>query len=412
MLRRPSLGAIFLTVFLDLLGFGLVLPFLAKEARDAFGTPELVATLLGSVYSLMQFLFVPVWGRLSDRVGRRPIIVWSVAGTSLSMAGLGLGLTWGGSVLWLFAARIFAGIATANLGAASAYIADITKPEERARGMGLIGMAFGLGFILGPGLGGALAKVMINGHHGALPCFVAAACSAVNFVWVLFGLPESLPKEHRAERAPRRLAPLDPAAMKAAFSIHGIALCVAVSVLVILSFTNLDPTFTFFCADVFGIDERGTGYVLAGIGVVAALVQGGLTRPLARRFTDAAIIRAGALVQAFAFAALVLAATSGRAFLFVGGGLLAVGNGLTQPSLSAFISTRAPKNAQGATLGVNQSFSSLARTFGPALGGWLYGEIGHRAPYTAAALGLTVALVLAFGLHGRIAGRPASARGG
>jgi MFS family permease len=190
--------------------------------------------------------------------------------------------------------------------------------------------------------------------------------------------------------------------MKEAFSIPGIALCMAVNFLVILSFTNLDQTFTFFCADVFGIDERGTGYVLASIGVVAALVQGGLTRPLSRRFADASIIRAGALVQAFAFAALVLSATTGRPLLFAGGALLAVGNGLTQPSLSAFISTRAPANAQGATLGVNQSFASLARTFGPALGGWLYGVVGHRAPYSAAAIGLTAAFALALALRGRL----------
>src|SRR5258708_26180117 len=169
----PRLGAIFLTVFVDLLGFGLVLPFLAKEARDTFGVSEFVATLLGSVYSLMQFLFVPVWGRVSDRVGRRPVLIWSVAGTALTMGGLGAGLVWGGSVLWLFAARAFGGIATANLGTASAYIADITRPEERAKGMGLIGMAFGLGFILGPGVGGALAKIQISARHGPVPCLVA-----------------------------------------------------------------------------------------------------------------------------------------------------------------------------------------------------------------------------------------------
>src|SRR5579862_8245488 len=130
----PRLGAIFLTVFVDLLGFGIVLPFLAKEARDTFGVGALTATLLGSVYSLMQFLFVPVWGRISDRVGRRPVLLWSIAGTALAMAGLGGGLIWGGSVWWLYAARAFGGIATANLGTASAYIADITKPEERAKG--------------------------------------------------------------------------------------------------------------------------------------------------------------------------------------------------------------------------------------------------------------------------------------
>src|SRR5260221_5292681 len=324
----PRLGAIFLTVFVDLLGFGLVLPFLAKEARDTFGVSEFVATLLGSVYSLMQFLFVPVWGRVSDRVGRRPVLLWSIAGTAFSMAGLGVGLAWGQSILWLFAARVFGGIATANLGTASAYIADITKPEDRAKGMGLIGMAFGLGFIIGPGVGGALAKIDVAGRHGAVPCLVAAALSVVNLVWVALGVAESLPPERRAGTPRRRLAPLNLGAMRDAFALPGVALAISVNFLVILSFTNLDQTFTFFCADLFRIDERGTGYVLAFIGLVAAAVQGGLIRPLARRFDEAALIRAGTLTQAMAFAGLVGAGSVGsRALLYASGGLLAGRNG-------------------------------------------------------------------------------------
>ena len=400
MKSAPRLGGIFLTVFLDLLGFGLVLPFLAKEAHDAFGVSTFVAALLGSVYSLMQFLFVPVWGRVSDRVGRRPVLIWSIAGTVLSMGGLGVGLAWSSSVFWLFAARVFGGIATANLGTASAYIADITKPEDRARGMGLIGAAFGLGFIIGPGLGGALSKIEISGRHGAVPCFVAAALSVVNLVWVVFGLAESLPRERRATAPRRRLTPLNVAATRDAFAIPGVALAVVVNFLVILSFTNLDQTFTFFCADLFGIDERGTGYVLAFIGVVAAIVQGGLVRPLSRRFTEVTLMRMGALVQAIAFAGLAGAGGSGsRAFLYVSSGLLALGNGLTQPSTSAFISRRAPPDRQGGTLGVNQSFASLARTFGPATGGWLYANVGSRAPYAAASIGMVIALALAAGLR-------------
>ena len=400
MKAAPRLGAIFLTVFVDLLGFGLVLPFLAKEARDTFGVSAFTTTLLGSVYSLMQFLFVPIWGRLSDRVGRRPVLLWSVAGTSLTMAGLGLGLGWGGSIVWLFAARVFGGIATANLGTASAYIADITKPEERAKGMGLIGMAFGLGFILGPGIGGALAKIEVHGHHGVIPCFAAAGLSLINLVWVSLGVAESLPPEKRATAPRRKLTPLNIEAMRATFALPGVGLAILVNFLGVLSFTNLDQTFTFFCGDIFGIDERGTGYVLAFIGIVAALVQGGLMRPLSKRFDEAILIRCGTLIQALAFAGLVGAATLGlRAMLFASGGLLALGNGLTQPSTSAFISRRAPADRQGGTLGSNQSLASLARTFGPAVGGWLYGSVGTRAPYTFAALGMVGALGLAMGLR-------------
>jgi MFS family permease len=397
----PRLGAIFLTVFVDLLGFGLVLPFLAKEARDTFGVSELVATLLGSVYSLMQFLFVPAWGRVSDRVGRRPVLLWSIAGTALTMAGLGAALAWGTSVAWLFVARVFGGIATANLGTASAYIADITKPEERTKGMGLIGMAFGLGFILGPGIGGALAKIPVAGRHGAVPCFVAAGLSVVNLAWVAFGVAESLPRERRADRgAPRRtLAPLNVAATREAFALPGVALAVAVNFVGVLSFTVLDQTFTFFCGDVFAIDERGTGYLLAFIGIVAAATQGGLVRPLSARLDEAVLLRAGVLLQAVAFAGFVAAASSAsRVLLYGSGAVLALGNGLTAPSTAAFISRRAPADRQGGTLGVNQSFASLARTFGPAVGGWLYSVIGRRAPYAASSLGMVLALLLALGL--------------
>jgi MFS family permease len=400
MKSAPRLGAIFLTVFVDLLGFGLVLPFLAKEARDTFGVSAFVATLLGSVYSLMQFLFVPVWGRLSDRVGRRPVLLWSVGGTALTMAGLGVGIAWGNSIVWLFAARIFGGIATANLGTASAYIADITKPEARARGMGLIGMAFGLGFILGPAIGGQLAGISIGGRHGAVPCMVAACLSLVNLAWVAFGVGESLPPERRAKAPRRSLAPLNIAALRASFALPGVALAIGVNFLVILSFTNLDQTFTFFCGDLFGIDERGTGYVLAFIGIVAAIVQGGLVRPLSKRFSEPTLMRAGAFVQAVAFACLAAAGGArARPLLFVGGGLLALGNGLTQPTTSAFISRCAPADKQGGTLGTNQSFASLARTFGPAVGGWLYASVGALAPYTAASIGMVVALMFALGLR-------------
>lgn len=400
MKSAPRLGGIFLTVFLDLLGFGLVLPFLAKEAHDAFGVSTFVAALLGSVYSLMQFTFVPLWGRLSDRVGRRPVLIWSIAGTVISMGGLGVSLAWGHSVLWLFAARIFGGIATANLGTASAYIADITKPEDRAKGMGLIGAAFGLGFILGPGLGGALSKIEIGGRHGTVPCFVAATLSIVNLAWVVFGLGESLPPERRATTPRRKLTSLNVEATRDAFALPGVALAVAVNFLVIVSFTNLDQTFTFFCGDLFGIDERGTGYVLAFIGVVAAIVQGGLVRPLSKRFTDATLMRMGAVLQAIAFGALAASGGSGsRAALYLSSGLLALGNGLTQPSTSAFISRRAPPDRQGGTLGVNQSFASLARTFGPATGGWLYANVGPRSPYSVASIGMVVAFALAAGLR-------------
>jgi MFS family permease len=396
-MRRPSLGAIFFTVLLDLLGFGLVLPFLAEEARDGFHTSAFVGTLLGAIYSLMQFLFVPVWGRLSDRIGRRPVMVSSVAATCLGMLGLGLGLAYADNVGWLFAARIFSGIATANLGTASAYIADVTTPEERTRGMGLIGMAFGLGFILGPGIGGALSNVTINGRHGPLACFAAAGLSAINFAWVQIGLAESLPPDKRSQTT-RRLLPFDVVAARDAFSLPGIPLAILVNFLIILSFTNLDQTFRYYNKDLFEMTPLETGLLLASVGVVAAFVQGVLIRPLTKRFRDAPLILVGVFLQMLAFAGIAYAADSGRAALYGACALLAFGNGLTQPTVSAYISKRADPRSQGNTLGTNQSIASLARTFGPAMGGWLYGSLGPRSPYTTAAIGMGIALFVGLAL--------------
>ncbi|MBL8610404.1 MAG: MFS transporter [Myxococcales bacterium] len=397
-MRRPSLGAIFLTIFLDLLGFGLVLPFLGEQARDSFGSTEFVGALLASVYSLAQFVFVPVWGRLSDRIGRRPVLIWSVAATAAGMSFLGLALALHLGLWALFAARVFGGIATANLGTASAYIADITKPEERAKGMGMIGMAFGLGFILGPGIGGALAHVKVNGYEGAVPCFVAAALSVVNLGWVVFGLAESLPPEKRSEKR-RSLAPFDVQSAREAFGRPGVAACILVNFLVLLSFTNLDQTFRYFTKDHFGMNAMMTGGVLAFTGVVAAGVQGGLIRPLSKRIDDARLIQVGVVVQAIAFALLAITPRLGVGALLGACALLAFGNGLSQPSVSAYISKRAPATEQGSTLGTNQAIAALARMVGPGLGGWLYGHVGHLSPYVTAAAGMCVAAALGLTLQ-------------
>ena len=395
--RKASLGAIFLTVFLDLLGFGLVLPFLAEEAVTNFATRAAVATLLASVYSLMQFLFVPVWGRLSDRIGRRPVLLWSVAATAVGMAGLGAALVFGSNVGWLFAARIFSGIATANLGTASAYIADVTKPEDRAKGMGLIGMAFGLGFIFGPAIGGLLADIPVHGRNGSVPCFVAAGLSVINVAWVAFGLGESLPAEKR-NVAKRRLSPLDVAAIRRTLAAPALGRAILVNFIVVLSFTSLDQTFRLFNAQLFFMDRKETGLALGFIGVVAALTQGGLVRPLSKRLEDATLLRFGVALQVVAFAGLALSPSLGRWALYTFGAVLAVGNGASAPSNSAYVSRRAPPGEQGATLGVNQSFSSLARMCGPAFGGFLFDYFDPRAPYVAAAVGMTLALYVAITL--------------
>jgi MFS family permease len=390
--RKASIGTLFLTVFLDLLGFGLVIPFLPGLARS-LGASDFVATLPGSAYSFMQFLLIPIWGQLSDRIGRRPVLLWSIGASALGMAFLGLA----GTLPLLFAARLWSGAATANIAVAQAYIADVTPPERRARGMGIIGIAFGLGFILGPAVGGELSRFPVLGRTGTLPAFVAAGLSVVNLLLALRTLPESLPPEARG-RTVRRAVPLDLRAARAAAHTPGIGAAVAVNFLLILWFAGMEQTFRLFTADRFGLSDAGTGRIFAVVGVTGAIVQGGLVGRLARRFGESPLIRAGLLIQAAAFALLGASPAFGPASklaLYGAALLIAAGNGITTPTVPAYASRRAAASGQGLTLGTLQSASALARVLGPALGGVLYQGIAPSAPYYVGAAGFLVALMLA-----------------
>jgi DHA1 family tetracycline resistance protein-like MFS transporter len=392
--RKASLGTLFFTVFLDLLGFGLVIPFLPGLARD-LGASNFVATLPGAAYSLMQFLFIPVWGRLSDRVGRRPVLLWSIAASSIGMALLGFG----NSLMWLFIARLWSGVATANIAVAQAYIADVTTPETRARGMGLIGMAFGFGFIFGPAVGGILSRYPVPGfaHVGALPALVASALSAINLLLALRTLPESLPPEKRG-RSLRRAVPLDLTAFRAAVQVPGVGVAVATNFFVIMWFSGMEQTFRLFTDDVFGMTAAATGAIFAVVGVVGAGVQGGLVGRLVRRYGEARLIVAGPLILAVAFALLAASPMFGAAAhvaLYAASGLIALGNGIVQPSLPSYVSRRAVSTDQGLALGTLQSASALGRVVGPALGGVLYSSFSATAPYAFGAVGLLFAAILA-----------------
>jgi DHA1 family tetracycline resistance protein-like MFS transporter len=388
-MRKASLGTLFLTVFLDLLGFGLVVPFLPGVARG-HGASDLVATLLGGAFSLMQFLFIPLWGRLSDRVGRRPVLLWSIAASVVGMSLLGLA----GTLAMLFVARLFSGMATANIAVAQAYIADITTPENRARGMGMIGMAFGLGFIFGPVLGGLLGQYEVLGHPGALAAFVAAGLSAINLVMAAVTLPESLPPERRGQ-SQRPLTPLDLHAVREAARLPGVGLAIAVGGSVILWFAGLEQTFRLFTQDAFGMTVLGTGMVLTMVGVISALVQGGLIHRLSRRYGEANLVRAGAFFLTAAFAAIWSCPSVGISMLWVGSALTAIGTGLLTPSLSSYVSRQAPRENQGTTLGVLQSMNALARVLGPLAAGVLYQRYGMKGPYAAGTVGMFAAALLA-----------------
>jgi len=390
--RTASIGTLFLTVLIDLLGFGLVIPFLPGMARR-LGAGDFVATMPGAVYSIMQFLFIPIWGRLSDRIGRRPVLLWSIGATSVGMALLGMAPT----LPLMIAARVFSGIATANIAVAQAYVADVTAPEHRARGMGIIGIAFGLGFILGPFVGGELSRFPVFGREGTLPSLVAAGLAAVNFMLALRTLPESLPAERRGKQL-RRAVPLDIGALRAAVAVPGVGVAVAVNFAMVLWFAGMEQTFRLFTADGFGMSDAATGRIFGVVGIVGAIVQGGLVRRLAPRFGEARLVHWGVWIQAAAFALLGFSTDFGAwgvLALYTSAGMIALGNGLTTPSLPAFASRRASTTTQGVTLGALQSAAALARAVGPLVGGAFYAAVDPRAPYLAGAVGLAAAALLA-----------------
>ena len=395
-MRKASLGTIFLTIFLDLLGFGMVIPFLPGVARH-LGASDFVATLTGSIYSLMQFVFVPVWGRISDRVGRRPVLLVSIAATAAGMVLLGFADT----LVLLFAARVFTGLATANIAVAQAYIADITPPEGRARGMGLIGLGFGLGFTFGPLFGGLLTAMAPSLRPGVVPSLVAAGLSAVNLVMASITLPESLPVERRGRPSTHRRSPLDLGGLKRAFAQPSLGRALGINFLVVFWFAGMEQTFRLYTDDVFHMSDWGTAQMFFIVGIAAAIVQGGLIGRLTRRFGETRLLTAGLLLEGVGFVMLDVAphvTVSPVGALALCCILIAGGSGLVTPSVSSYVSRTAGQEVQGLTLGTMQSLSALARVLGPAVGGILYQVVAPPAPYLAGAVGMLVAAGLSIGL--------------
>jgi DHA1 family tetracycline resistance protein-like MFS transporter len=263
--------------------------------------------------------------------------------------------------------------------------------------MAIIGIAFGLGFIFGPFIGGELSRFHVFGREGMLPPFVAAGLSTINFLLALRTLPESLPPEARG-RSVRKAAPIDLAAFRAAVAVPGVGAAVAINFVFYLWFSGMEQTFRLFTADAFGMTDAGTGRVFALVGVVSALVQGGLVSRLVPRFGEARLIRRGLEITAGAFALLGLSplfGAWGKTALLAAAALIALGSGLTSPTLPAFCSRRATATTQGLTLGTLQSASALARALGPILGGALYAGVDPRAPYLGGAIALLATAVFA-----------------
>jgi MFS transporter, DHA1 family, tetracycline resistance protein len=372
-MQRASLLTLFLVVLIDLMGFGLVIPILPYYAQEYGATGWTLGWLMTS-YSLMQLIFAPFWGRMSDLFGRRQVLLITIFGTSVTLCGMGFA----NDLTTLFAMRILAGFFGANISTAYAYVSDITTEENRAKGMGLIGAAFGLGFILGPAMGGILSKYW--GYSG--PMFAGSALALLNFFVAYFVLAEPYRSVEDRRASRRKKASL--ASIKETLSNPLTGIPIALFFLLTLAISQLEVTFAFYMKAIYRLDAFETGFLLAGMGFLMALIQGGLIGSLAKRFGEKQLILFGSIIGAaglFGFVATEIFYISVFAL-----GAFAIGHAIIQPSLSSLTSLGAPSDKRGMTMGIHHSASAFARVIGPLIAGWLYDQRAAQAPYWASSI--------------------------
>lgn len=385
---RPNHSAqliLFLTVFLDLLGFGIVIPFLpmfgAKLGVSAFGIGAILA-----IYSAMQFLCAPILGRLSDRVGRRPVLILGLLGSSIGYIIYGFA----GSFIGLFVSRLVHGAFAATVPTAQAYIADTTSEENRARGMGMIGAAFGLGFVLGPAIGGLLGHTDLR-----IPVFFASALTFANFLFAAFRLPESHhPEPGAAISFSRLIAPL--LELPGKLVGHRLSRLFTIAFLVTFAIAIFETTFALMVPAAYGYGAFGLGALFAFAGLMQALAQGYLLGKMVKRMGEVRVLLLG--IVTFGIGLAPLAEMPSGGFVFLALLFLSLGYGFASPAVASLISKRSERHMQGEVLGINQSALSLARIFGPLAGGFIYGAFGLEAPYIGGALVALLALALALGV--------------
>lgn len=355
--RAPALAFIFVTLLIDVTGLGIIIPVVPKLIEQLIDGNLSQAARWGGwltfAYAGMQFLFAPVLGGLSDRYGRRPVLLFSLFGFGLDYLLTGFAP----SIWWLFLGRIFAGITGASFTTASAYIADVSPPEKRAQNFGLIGAAFGIGFILGPALGGMLAK-----FGPRTPFFVAAGLSFLNFLYGLFVLPESLTPENRRPFDWKRANPVGSLARLGYYPV--ILGLVASLVLIYIAGFSVQGTWTFYTMEKFKWDEQTVGWSLAMIGLCFAIVQGGLTRVIIPKLGQQRSVYVGLLFYSIGFALFALANQSWMMFAFMG--IYALG-GIAGPSIQGIISTQVPASEQGEVQGALTSLTSTTSIVGPLI---------------------------------------------
>ncbi|MQP64476.1 MFS transporter [Niveispirillum sp. SYP-B3756] len=360
--RQAGIPFILVTIFLDVLTFGLVIPvvpslvrhFSADDAHAAWWMGMMVAS-----FSIMQFLFAPVLGALSDRFGRRPVILASVAGAAIDQ----LFMVFAPGLVWLLAARLIAGVTAANITAANAYIADISTAENRAKNFGLVGAAFGLGFIAGPALGGLLGEI-----HLRLPFMVAAGLAGLNFLYGLFVLPESLAPANRRPFSWRRANPVG--SLAALFKHPAVLGLAATRTCSVLAMGMLQTIWVLYTTKLFKWGELENGLSLAALGLATAVVQGVLISRIVRRLGEARTVLLGLTVEALAYLGYGMA---GSGALFVGAILIHALAGISSPAIQSVVTRSVGANEQGAVQGAFASVQSVTFIFAPLIGAELYG---------------------------------------
>jgi DHA1 family tetracycline resistance protein-like MFS transporter len=413
-MRDPRLRTLFIIVFVDLLGFSLILPLLAFYASAYGATPALVGLLVAS-YAAAQLIGAPILGRLSDRYGRRPILLISVLGTlvgflllaladpigtslALLLTRLGLSVAVESAILGvLFFSRILDGLTGGNISVAQAYIADITDDQGRARALGFLGAAFGLGFIIGPAVGGTLS---VYGY--SVPAFAAAAMSLIALLSIYFALPESLPEEERRARAQAPRSAFTVAALTEAFRLPRVSPLLVTRFLFGLSFAMMQTVFPLYGQQRFGLTAQTTGYILTYIGIIIVLVQGVGIGVMTARWRESRLIVF--MIGLFGLAVLAWALVPSVGWLLVAFLPLAIAGGSLNTLVNSVLSKSVYPEEIGGILGLSTSVESLTRVIAPVLGGFLLGSVGSAAPGIASALLMAVLFPYAYF---RLIARPA-----
>lgn len=424
---KSVLGMIFGIVFLDVAGFSIIFPLFpsmleyyvwlegdgsavgrlaawlaefAGEDRNAVVT--LFGGVIGSLYASTQFVFAAIWGGLSDRIGRRTTLLVTVAGTALSY------LMWGfaGSFAVLVISRLFSGAMAGNIATAAAAAADISSGPDRAKAMGIVGMAIGLGFVLGPAIGGlssidslSLYTAWPGGRELGInpfstPAFVAMVLSLLNLAWVVRSFPETLPPERRGQGGATQT--LRPFKRIASLGFPGVARAHAISFIYVTAFAAMEFSLTFLAVERLAYSITDIAWMFVYTGFVIAAVQGGLVRRVVPRLGERVVVRIGLVVLVPGF--VVIGSAGSSVQLYAGMTLLALGSGLAMPSLSALVSRYVPSDRQGLAQGTLRSLGSLSRALGPILGGTLYWRFGSSTPYFTGAVLLLLPIALTVGL--------------